>query len=68
VPELRRLRAREDHGRECARERLCATTAPLVTAGSVDVVEQLERLAKLREQGVLTEDEFQNEKQRILNG
>ena len=32
-----------------------------------DVVSQLERLAKLREQGVLTDDEFRAQKNKILN-
>lgn len=32
-----------------------------------DVIEKLERLGKLRDQGVLTEDEFQAEKARLLN-
>jgi hypothetical protein len=33
-----------------------------------DVVDKLERLGKLKEQGILTDDEFQAQKQRILGG
>ena len=36
------------------------------TASQDDVVGQLERLGKLREQGILTEDEFQAQKQKLL--
>lgn len=39
----------------------------LTTSGSNDVITQLERLAKLREQGVLTEEEFLRQKNKILN-
>ena len=41
--------------------------APATTPGGAgDLVEQLQRLAELREQGVLTDDEFTAEKQNIL--
>ncbi|MGI9601523.1 MAG: SHOCT domain-containing protein [Acidimicrobiales bacterium] len=33
-----------------------------------DRIAQLERLAKLREQGILTDDEFAAEKAKVLNG
>lgn len=36
-------------------------------AGDDDVVSKLERLAKLRDSGVLTEEEFQQQKQALLN-
>jgi Short C-terminal domain len=36
--------------------------------GGTDRVEQLKELAGLRDQGVLTEEEFAAEKARILNG
>jgi hypothetical protein len=42
------------------------TPAPSVSGG--DVVDQLERLAKLKEQGILSEEEFAAQKQRVLNG
>lgn len=32
-----------------------------------DFISQLERLAKLKEQGILTEEEFQTQKEKILN-
>jgi hypothetical protein len=35
--------------------------------GSNDVITQLERLAKLRDQGILTEEEFQQQKTKIMN-
>jgi hypothetical protein len=37
-------------------------------SGDDDRLEQLERLARLREQGVLTGEEFEAEKRRILGG
>lgn len=50
-----------------------ATPAPSVDAvataagnTSTDSLAQLERLAKLKEQGILTEEEFQKEKSKIL--
>jgi hypothetical protein len=50
-----------------SRERRVATQAP--SAGAEESrVEQLERLAKLRESGVLTDEELAAEKQRILSG
>jgi Bacterial PH domain/Short C-terminal domain len=33
-----------------------------------DVIDQLERLAKLKADGILTEDEFQSQKSKILSG
>jgi hypothetical protein len=41
---------------------------PPATAGMDDRLDQLERLARLREQGLLTEDEFAQQKRRILEG
>ena len=38
----------------------------LVAGAGEDRISQLERLAKLREQGALTESEFQAEKARVL--
>jgi hypothetical protein len=37
------------------------------TGGSDDTVNQLERLAKLKQQGVLTEEEFRTQKVKIMN-
>ena len=41
-----------------------ATTA--APAGAADVADQLDRLADLRDRGVLTDDEFQREKDKLL--
>lgn len=40
----------------------------LTSGGSDDVLERLERLAALRERGMLSEDEFEAQKARLLNG
>jgi hypothetical protein len=40
--------------------------SPPSSATSEDTISRLERLAKLRESGVLTEEEFQSEKRKIL--
>ncbi|MGZ4390251.1 MAG: SHOCT domain-containing protein, partial [Gaiellaceae bacterium] len=46
---------------------LAAGAAPVpAPVGAGDLVELLQRLAELREQGVLTDDEFTAEKQNIL--
>ena len=37
-------------------------------AAEPDMVEQLERLAKLKEQGILTDEEFAAQKQKLLEG
>lgn len=43
--------------------------APAPSGGmSPQVIEQLKQLGELREQGVLTEDEFEQQKQRLLAG
>jgi len=39
---------------------------PQASAGSPDKFQQLEQLAKLKEQGILTDAEFQAEKEKIL--
>jgi hypothetical protein len=45
-----------------------AAPAPAAPAAGEDRVEQLKDLALLREQGVLTDEEFAREKARILGG
>lgn len=40
---------------------------PIVVKHSDTVVDQLERLAKLKEQGILSDLEFQNQKNKILS-
>jgi hypothetical protein len=42
--------------------------APTAAAGQDDMLDQLERLGKLHEQGILTDDEFATQKSRILAG
>lgn len=43
------------------------TPAPQSTSNDDDFIAKLERLAKLKEQGILTEDEFLVQKMKILN-
>lgn len=43
-----------------------AKTAPQ-SSGAIGIVEQLERLAALRDKGVLTDEEFQQQKVKLLN-
>jgi hypothetical protein len=43
-----------------------STPAPSASPASPSVTTELERLADLRNKGVLTEAEFQNQKKRIL--
>lgn len=45
-----------------------APAAPAAPAGGGDVVSQLERLAALQQQGILTPEEFAAEKAKLLNG
>ena len=40
--------------------------APAPAIDPIDPIEQLERLATLKAQGILTDEEFQTQKQRIL--
>ena len=42
--------------------------APAPAAPQQDPMEQLEKLAKLKEQGILTDVEFEVQKQKILQG
>jgi hypothetical protein len=42
--------------------------APAPAAPQVDVVKQLQDLAALKEQGILTDEEFAVQKSKILNG
>lgn len=52
----------EDQGRAAP-----AATAPS-EGMSADAVDRLEQLGKLHEQGILTDEEFSREKQKILAG
>ena len=60
-------RALADRMRESREERV-AGPAPATAAAAPSRVEELERLAKLRESGVLTDEELAAEKQRLLSG
>jgi Bacterial PH domain/Short C-terminal domain len=42
------------------------TTAPLIAQGGIDVADQIRKLAELRDQGILTEEEFQAKKRGLL--
>ncbi|HSB39524.1 MAG TPA: SHOCT domain-containing protein [Gaiellaceae bacterium] len=62
-----------DAERDARLEELEAQQAPPpapapAAAPQVDMVEQLERLAKLKEQGILTDEEFAAQKQKLLAG
>lgn len=56
------------HQAEAQQMQPAPAPAPAAAAGSDDMLDQLERLGKLHEQGVLTDDEFAAEKARILSG
>lgn len=51
---------------EQAAEAAAAAPPPQVAPAEPDTVEQLRRLAELRDQGILTEEEFSAEKRKIL--
>jgi hypothetical protein len=40
--------------------------APAAAGGGSDMIAQLEKLAQLKDQGILTEDEFAAQKQKLL--
>ena len=42
--------------------------APAAGGGTDDMIEQLGKLGQLHEQGVLTDDEFAAQKQKLLGG
>lgn len=45
-----------------------AEASPAPAAGQVDVVDQLKRFAELRDQGILTDEEFAAQKAKLLGG
>jgi hypothetical protein len=45
-----------------------AQAAPAAGGGTDDMIEQLGKLGQLHEQGVLTDDEFAAQKQKLLGG
>jgi hypothetical protein len=54
---------REDFGRE---EQPAETAAPTPVASEPEYVGELERLSQLRDQGILTDEEFEAKKKQIL--
>src|SRR3954451_17094437 len=42
--------------------------APAASGGGDDMIAQLEKLAQLKDQGILTEEEFAAQKQKLLGG
>ena len=46
---------------------MSSTDTPMVTANTVDIADQLKKLADLKEQGILTEDEFSAQKTKLLD-
>jgi hypothetical protein len=58
---------RTDGETETPEERESDTSSPVETSGdSAGPLEQIERLAALREQGIVTEEEFEQKKQQLL--
>lgn len=49
------------------RNNLSTPVEKILSTNDTDIVAQLERLASLKEKGILTEEEFLQQKQRILN-
>jgi hypothetical protein len=45
-----------------------AEPAPVAAAPAADPIEQLQKLGELKEQGILTDEEFAVQKNKILNG
>jgi Short C-terminal domain len=43
-------------------------SAPAPSGGGDDMIAQLEKLAQLKDQGILTEEEFAAQKQKLLGG
>jgi hypothetical protein len=59
-----RLGMREDFGRQEQPAETAAPTAP--TASEPEYVGELERLSQLRDQGILSDEEFEAKKKQIL--
>jgi hypothetical protein len=56
---------RQDFGRE-EQPATAAAAAPAATSSEPEYVGELERLAQLRDQGILSEEEFEAKKKQIL--
>lgn len=57
------------HFAEYVRNRLSQTTndTPVIHTTPTDIYDQLEKLGKLKENGIITEEEFQQQKSKLLN-
>jgi predicted Zn-dependent peptidase len=58
--------ARRQQDKYAAQEQQAAAAAPVPDAAPPEYVEELEQLAQLREQGILSEEEFEAKKKQIL--
>lgn len=65
---MRQEQAREGArwGQEQARRTPAPGPGPAAPAPAIDIADQLERLAALRDKGVLTQEEFDTQKAKIL--
>lgn len=62
-----RQQARQDQQMMTAAGRVAAPASVPAAVEPVDVIDQLKRFAELREQGILTEEEFQAQKAKLLS-
>jgi hypothetical protein len=58
--------ARRQQNKYAAEEQQAAAAAPVPDAAPPEYMEELEQLAQLRDQGILTPEEFEAKKQQIL--
>ncbi len=67
---MRAKRARNPQGMQGAQPVAPAPPAPVSTAGgpSEDAIAKLKELGQLRDQGILTDQEFEAQKQKVLGG
>jgi hypothetical protein len=61
-----KMGTRQDFGREDQPAEATAATAPAATSSEPGYVGELERLAQLRDQGILSEEEFGAKKKQLL--
>lgn len=62
--DLRRQDQRREHERQLESLRAVTTTATVAAKGSI--TDELTKLAALKQQGILTEEEFQSQKAKLL--
>jgi Short C-terminal domain len=60
------LGTRQDFGRQEQQAEATAAPAPAATSSEPEYVGELERLAQLRDQGILSEEEFEAKKKQLL--